>query len=96
MPILSNDRPGTLFANTDVADVSVVPGMCYHQIDVVGTSGTINVIVNWGAGAKTIKTIDLALTDNLATILFGDVQTIQLSPSGVVGNYTANYIAKSV
>lgn len=94
MPVLGNNRPGTAFLDADVADVAVAKGWCYHQIDVSFGVGLINVIVDWGTGARTIKTIDRAVADNLATVVFGDVATIQLSPSGVTGGYVANYIAK--
>lgn len=96
MPVLSNNRPGTAFLDADVADVAVVGGMCYHQIDVSSGVGSVNVLVDWGTGARTVKTINRATADNLALIIFGDIQSIQLSPSGVTGGYVANYIAKAV
>lgn len=96
MPVLGNNRPSTPFLSADVADVSVVEGMCYHQIDVSTGTGLINVLVDWGTGARTVRTIDRTVIDNQALIVFGDIKAIQLSPSGITDGYTANYIAKKV
>lgn len=96
MPVLSNARNGTSFLNAEVADVAIREGMCYHQIDVSGGVGSVNVLVDWGTGPRTVKTINRATADNLAIIIFGDIKAMQLSPSGVTGGYVANYIAKEV
>lgn len=96
MPVLGNNRPGTSFLDAEVADVSVAKGMCYHQIDVSSGVGSVNVLVDWGTGARTVKTINRATADNLAILIFGDIKSIQLSPSGVTGGYVANYIAKEM
>ena len=95
--IVSNSRTATVVTKTATAELAVLPGLRWHQIDCgVATTGSLAVNVDFGSGERTIKTIDLTASDRVPVLVFGDAKSIELVPTGVGVDYSVAYIATEV
>lgn len=91
--IVSNSRTATVVTNTATAELAVSQGLKWHQIDCgTATTGSLAVNVDFGSGERTIATIDFTETDRVAVLIFGDIKSIELVPTGVDVDYSVVYI----
>lgn len=94
---ITSSRTATTVDKATTAVLSVLPGLRWHQIDAgVATTGSLAVNANFGAETRTIATIDFTETDRVPILVFGDVKSISLVPTGVNVNYLVTYIATEV
>jgi hypothetical protein len=92
--IVPNSRSATLVAETETAELAVLPGLRWHQIDCgVAAAGGLVLNVDFGSGERTLASIDFTDTERVASLIFGDVKSIELVPTGVDIDYSVVYIA---
>ena len=95
--IVSNSRTATVVTKTATAELAVLPGLRWHQIDCgTATAGSLAVNVDFGSGARTIATIDFTDTGRHPVLIFGDVSSIELVPTTVDVDYGVVYITSEV
>ena len=92
--IVTSSRTASTVVKTETASLAVAPGFRWHQVDCgTATAGSLAVNVDFGAGARTVKTIDFTDTARVSFLVFGDIKAISLVPTGVDVDYTVVYIS---
>lgn len=92
---ISSKRTASIIDKDTDAVLGITPGIRWHQIDAgTATAGTLSVIIDFGSGARTLEEIDFTDTAREPILIFGDIKSITLSPSGVDVDYSVVYISE--
>ena len=71
----------TIAAATVIEHPLVPKGRHRHQLDFGGTTGTVQVEVDFGTGYRVITTVDLTIVSRVPFCVEADVEKFRLTPS---------------
>ena len=65
-----------------VLSSGVVPlGRVRHQIDFSGTTGSVNIDIDWGNGFRRVETVDLSNSTRLPFCIEGAARDVRITPT---------------
>ena len=71
-----------VISSATVLESPLVPyGRHRHQLDFSGTSGTVQIEIDFGTGRRLIETVDLSDTSRLPFCIEADLEDFCLTPS---------------